>query len=119
MGFSLISLQSNFWHEGKGMIRQALSPSASPTRESGSSSSSRRRYDLRYSSLTGFFLTFSNYNLTCFVGFPSPPSKMVRYEEEGATAEYSSDDTSSDSAEEARGEETNGEAHQHTTSEDS
>jgi hypothetical protein len=44
---------------------------------------------------------------------------MVRYEEEGATAEYSSDDTSSDSAEEARGEETNGEAHQHTTSEDS
>ena len=45
---------------------------------------------------------------------------MTRYEEEGATAEYSSDDTSSDSAEEARGEttRTNGED-QHTTSEDS
>ena len=55
--------QTSIWNEGKGRLRNALSPPSSPPRMSGESSSASS----------------------------SPPPKIVRYEE--AAAEYSSDES--------------------------
>lgn len=67
---------SHFWNEGKGRIRQALSPPSSPPRSLNASSSSRRHYD------------------------SGPPTKMVRYEE---CADYSSDDGSDGASQDETG----------------
>lgn len=61
---------THFWNEGKGRIRQALSPPSSPHHNSAESSTAS---------------SSSSLAADC-----SPPSKIVRYEE--ALAEYSSDD---------------------------